>query len=87
MVTILFTRHYEMLEERHINQIKGISKDVNVLIDENVLEVIPDVDILIAGRFDKEILEKAEKLRWVHALAAGVDHRVFHFLWPVHRTA
>jgi phosphoglycerate dehydrogenase-like enzyme len=66
-----------MLEEKHINLIKGISKDVNVVVDENVLRVIPDVDILIAGTFDKEILEKAEKLKWVHALAAGVDRLLF----------
>lgn len=77
MTTILFTRHYEMLKEKHINQIKDISKDVNVVIDENVLDAIPDVDILIAGKFDKEILEKAEKLKWVHALAAGVDRLLF----------
>lgn len=28
MPTILFTRHYEMLEERHLNQIRGISSDL-----------------------------------------------------------
>jgi phosphoglycerate dehydrogenase-like enzyme len=77
MVTILFTRHYEMLEEKHINQIKRISEDVDVLINENVLNVISQVNILIAGKFDKEILEKAERLQWVHALAAGVERLLF----------
>ncbi|MBU7011635.1 MAG: D-2-hydroxyacid dehydrogenase [Theionarchaea archaeon] len=77
MVTILFTRYYEMLEEKHIMQIKNISKNVKVIIDENVFKVIPDVDILIAGTFNKEILERAEKLQWVHALAAGVDRLLF----------
>jgi D-2-hydroxyacid dehydrogenase (NADP+) len=77
METILFTRHYEMLEEKHINQIKEISGDVDVLINENVLDVISQVNILVAGKFNKEILEKAGKLQWVHALAAGVERLLF----------
>ncbi len=80
MVTILFTRHYELLEERHIQQIKNVSEDpedIDVLIDENVLAVIPEVDILIAGKFDREVLLKAERLKWVHALAAGVERLLF----------
>ncbi len=77
MTTILFTRQYEMLEEKHIQQIKNISRNVNVLVNENVLDVISEVNILIAGKFDKEILEKAQKLQWVHALAAGVERLLF----------
>ena len=77
MVTVLFTRHYEMLERKHINQINQVSEDVTVLVNENVLDVIPEVDILIAGKLDKDILEKAEKLQWVHTLAAGVDRLLF----------
>ena len=78
MVTILFTRHYEMLQEKHINEIKSVSPDVKVLIDENVTDVISDVDILIAGKFDKDVLKKAQKLKWVHALAAGVERLLFY---------
>lgn len=77
MLTILFTRHYEMLEETHTRQIKEISEDLKIVVSENVLDVIPDVDILIAGTFNREILEKARKLKWVHALAAGVDRLLF----------
>ncbi len=77
MLTILFTRHYEMLEEKHIQKIENVSKDVTVIIDENVLDAIPEIDILIAGKFDREIFEKAQRLQWVHALAAGVDRLLF----------
>jgi D-2-hydroxyacid dehydrogenase (NADP+) len=77
MTTILFTRHYDALEDNHIKKIKAISDDITVLVEEDVVKVIPDVDILIAGKFDREILEKAKKLKWVHALAAGVDRFLF----------
>jgi phosphoglycerate dehydrogenase-like enzyme len=77
MVTILFTKHYEMLTGDHIEKIKALSQDIHVLIEEDVLEVIANVDILIAGKFDAEIFQKAIKLKWVHALAAGVDRLLF----------
>jgi D-2-hydroxyacid dehydrogenase (NADP+) len=77
MYTILFTRQYEMLKKEHIDKIRQISNDITVLIDENVLDVIPDVDILIAGTFDEDILKKARRLKWVHTLAAGVDRLLF----------
>lgn len=77
MVTILFTRHYEMLKEKHVQKIKSVAEDVTIIIQENVLDVIPDVDILIAGNLDKHILKKAQKLQWVHALAAGVNRLLF----------
>ncbi len=66
-----------MLKKEHIDKIRQISDDITVLVDENVLDVIPDVDILIAGTFNKDILKKAERLKWVHALAAGVDRLLF----------
>ncbi|MBU7031052.1 MAG: D-2-hydroxyacid dehydrogenase [Theionarchaea archaeon] len=77
MVTILFTRHYDMLTEHHIKTIESLSEDIHVLVEENVLDVIGEVDILIAGKFDAQILQKATKLKWVHALAAGVDRLLF----------
>lgn len=66
-----------MLKKEHIDKIRQISNDITVLIDENVLDVIPDVDILIAGTFDEDILKKARRLKWVHTLAAGVDRLLF----------
>jgi len=77
MVTILFTRQYDMLTEDHIKKIEALSPDIQVLIDEDVLKVITDVDILVAGTFNAEILRKAAKLKWIHALAAGVDRFLF----------
>ncbi|MBU7018418.1 MAG: D-2-hydroxyacid dehydrogenase [Theionarchaea archaeon] len=77
MYTILFSRQYEMLKKEHVDEIRQISDDITVLIDENVLDAIPDVDILITGKFDKDILKKAKRLKWVHALAAGVDRLLF----------
>ncbi|MBU7023429.1 MAG: D-2-hydroxyacid dehydrogenase, partial [Theionarchaea archaeon] len=77
MTTILFTRHYDALEDIHIQKIRAVSDDITVLVEEDIVKVISDVDILIAGKFDREILEKAKKLKWVHALAAGVDRLLF----------
>jgi phosphoglycerate dehydrogenase-like enzyme len=77
MITILFTRQYDMLTEDHIRKIEGLSPDIRVLVEEDVLKVITDVDILVAGTFDAEILCKADNLKWVHALAAGVDRLLF----------
>ena len=77
MVTILFTRHYDMLTEHHIKTIESLSEDIHVLVEENVLDIIGEADILIAGKFDSQILQKATKLKWVHALAAGVDRLLF----------
>ncbi|MBU7013783.1 MAG: D-2-hydroxyacid dehydrogenase [Theionarchaea archaeon] len=66
-----------MLHDYHIKKIHAVSDDITVLIDEDVEKVIPDVDILIAGKFDKTLLEKAGNLKWIHALAAGVDRLLF----------
>jgi phosphoglycerate dehydrogenase-like enzyme len=77
MVTILFTRHYDTLTRDHIKKIESLSNDIHVLIQEDVLKVIEDVDILIAGTFNTEILHRATNLKWVHALAAGVDRLLF----------
>ncbi|MBU7022117.1 MAG: D-2-hydroxyacid dehydrogenase [Theionarchaea archaeon] len=77
MTTVLFTRHYDMLKDNHIRQIAAVSDDISVLIDEDVASVIPDVNILVAGKFDRDILVRAKTLKWVHALAAGVDRLLF----------
>lgn len=77
MTTILFTRDYDMLKDTHISQIESVAPDITVIVEEDVLKVISDVDILIAGKLDKEVLQKASKLKWVHALAAGVDRLLF----------
>jgi phosphoglycerate dehydrogenase-like enzyme len=66
-----------MLTEDHIKKIEGLSPDIQVLIEEDVQRVIADVDILVAGKFNAEILHKAANLKWVHALAAGVDRLLF----------
>jgi D-2-hydroxyacid dehydrogenase (NADP+) len=77
MTTVLFTRNYDMLKDTHINQIESVAPDITVIVEEDVLNVIPDTDILIAGKLDTEVLHKAHKLKWVHALAAGVDRLLF----------
>jgi phosphoglycerate dehydrogenase-like enzyme len=66
-----------MLKETHIAHIESVAPDITVMVEEDVLTVISNIDILIAGKLDTEILHKARKLKWVHALAAGVDRLLF----------
>jgi phosphoglycerate dehydrogenase-like enzyme len=40
---------------------------------ENLREIIPDADILVSMKIDKEAFAKAKNLKWIHLGLAGVD--------------
>ena len=67
------------LENRHLEQLRGVGNDVEVLVassQEEALELIPDADILVGG-FNLNLYRRAERLRWVQSWGAGVDGVLF----------
>ena len=40
---------------------------------ENLREIIPDADILVSMKIDREAFSKAKNLKWIHLGLAGVD--------------
>ena len=40
---------------------------------ENLREIIPDADILVSMKIDREAFSRAKKLKWIHLGLAGVD--------------
>lgn len=65
------------LQEKHIELIKEAEPDavVNIAKASEAMPYLPDTDILVAfGQTDlAPILPNAPKLKWIHALTAGVD--------------
>lgn len=67
------------LEARHLEQLKAAGEDVEVVVassKEDVLELIPDADVLIGG-FNLDLYRRAERLRWVQSWGAGVNGMLF----------
>ena len=67
------------LEARHLEKLKAAGEDVEVVLassKEDVLELIPDADVLIGG-FNLDLYRRAERLRWVQSWGAGVNGMLF----------
>ncbi len=67
------------VEDRHVEQIKAVSSEVEVLdlpSEGEILEAMPDVDVVF-GRFTPGMLERGRRLRWVQVTSAGVDGVLF----------
>jgi len=47
------------------------------LLKDLVHQHLPSADILIVGKFNKEMLAAAKNLRWIHSTSAGVDKLLF----------
>ncbi len=65
------------LSQRHIDWVHNICPDANVITceDSELAQHLPTADILIAWGFINidEHLPNAPRLRWIHALSAGVE--------------
>ncbi|MGM0602813.1 MAG: D-2-hydroxyacid dehydrogenase [Bacillota bacterium] len=66
------------LDEKHIKKIKEELPEAEVVVAEEKheqLQEITDTDIMVCvGSFsEKEVIEKAEKLKWIQTWSAGVD--------------
>ena len=79
MNILLNLRSEDGVEARHIEQIKAVSSDIDLLdlpSEGEVLEAMPDVDVVF-GTLTPGMLERARRLRWVQATSAGVDSVLF----------
>ncbi|MBQ5833000.1 MAG: D-2-hydroxyacid dehydrogenase, partial [Selenomonadales bacterium] len=65
------------LSQRHIDWVHNIVPDANIVTceDSELGQHLPTADILIAWGFINidEHLPNAPRLRWIHALSAGVE--------------
>ena len=67
------------VEARHLEQIKAVSSDVELLdlqSEGEILEAMPDVDVVF-GTFTPAMQERGRRLRWVQVTSAGVDSVLF----------
>lgn len=66
------------LGEKELASIKDTAPDANIILakPDQAADYIEDADILVTwGHLDiRELLPKASRLKWVHALSAGVEH-------------
>ena len=79
MNILLNLRSEDGVEARHIEQIKAVSSEIDLLdlpSEGEVLEAMPDVDVVF-GTLTPAMLERARRLRWVQATSAGVDSVLF----------
>ncbi len=67
------------LSDEQIGQIRSISDDIQIAIalsGEKQIAEVADADIIFGG-FNRQLFEKAEKLKWVQTMSAGVDTILF----------
>ncbi len=67
------------LEQRHVEKIRAVSENVEVLrLDSigEVLEVMPEIDIVF-GDVKPDAFKRARRLRWSQLLSAGADTQLF----------
>jgi len=76
MQVLIYPPDIYNVEDKHIKQISSLGVSVAIANNrEEVLDKIRYAEVLVCGNynFSKDFLSKADKLKWVHALAAGVD--------------
>lgn len=67
---------YHKVDENHLNYLREKYPNYNFYActhKEDMEKYIGDADALISFKCDKEMLSKANKLKWLQSLAAGVD--------------
>ena len=67
------------LDDRHVQQIRAVSEEVELLqlqSEGEVLEAMPDVHVVF-GELSEDMFSRADELRWVQVTGAGVDSRLF----------
>jgi len=68
------------LSQEHVERIQSCLPEIDIRKSSDprvLLSEIRDAEVLLAGRFNSEMFAVAEKLRWVQAVAAGVDRFLF----------
>jgi len=68
------------LDEEYVERIRSCLVGIDVKKDSDpseLLSEIRDAEVLLAGRFNSQMFAAAKKLKWVQAIAAGVDRFLF----------
>jgi len=68
------------IEERHLDQIRAVDPSLRVVATsetDRVLALAPDAEVIAAWQIPPAVMERAGRLRWIHATAAGVDTMLF----------
>jgi D-2-hydroxyacid dehydrogenase (NADP+) len=68
------------LEERYADKIRSCFPGIEVrksADEETLLTAVQDADILLAGKFNRELFSNAKKLGWIHTHYAGVERFLF----------
>jgi len=68
------------LDEEHVERIRSCLSGIDVKKSSDpgvLLSEICDAEVLLAGRFNSEMFKAAKRLKWVQAIAAGVDRFLF----------
>lgn len=64
------------VEEHHLDAIRAVDPRVRVLAatdPEHAQALAAEADVIVAWQIPQPLLDRAERLRWIHATAAGVD--------------
>lgn len=64
------------LEERHLQQIRSVAPgiEVNAVDHRRGIELAPSAEIMMGWNVPQEAVQRAQRLRWIHSTAAGVEH-------------
>lgn len=71
--------------KNYIEEIQSIAPNFNVISKDDVEDIskhVDEVEVLVCfdGDVQKELIEKAKSLRWIHLLSAGADAMPFDML-------
>ncbi len=68
------------LEERYLDQIRAVDPSLKVVAaseGDRALAQAPEAEVIVAWQIPPAVMERASRLRWIHATAAGVDTLLF----------
>ncbi len=68
------------LEERYLDQIRAVDPSLKVVAAseaDRALAQAPEAEVIVAWQIPPAVMERAGRLRWIHATAAGIDTLLF----------
>jgi phosphoglycerate dehydrogenase-like enzyme len=64
------------LEDRYLDQIRAVDPGLSVIgasDADRALALAPEAEVIVAWQIPPAVMERAGRLRWIHATAAGID--------------
>ena len=68
------------LDQEYVERIRSCLPEIDVRRSSDpsvLLSEVRDTEVLLAGRFSREMFAAAKRLKWIQAIAAGVDRFLF----------